>query len=113
MIFAHDLWGEKKSFGAFARMKSLNSVLSIYGYDLELIIFQVILFRCLKTIFFFYKNENSTLFKSSNLYFQYDPSVSQGPVYCAFLCIVSLGMSYLATSTMLLLSILAYSCVVS
>lgn len=36
-------------------MKSLNSVLSIYGYDLELIIFQVILFRCLKTIFFFTK----------------------------------------------------------
>lgn len=62
---------------------------------------------------FFYKNENSTLFKSSNVYFQCDPSFSRGPVDCAFLCIVSLGMSYLATSAMLLLSILAYSCVVS
>lgn len=42
MIFAHDLW-KKKSFGAFACMESLISAVSIYGYDLELITFQVIL----------------------------------------------------------------------
>jgi len=30
---------KKTSFGAFARMKSFNSVLSTYGYDLEFIIF--------------------------------------------------------------------------
>lgn len=51
-------------------MKSL--VWSTYGYDLTWVFcFQVILFIRLKTIIhfsFFYKNENSTLFKSSTFH---------------------------------------------
>lgn len=83
----------------------------LYGYDLELIIFQVI-FRCLKTILFFY-TKMKILHCSKVLIFIFIMTPLSVRDLCAFLCIVSLGMSYLAIAAILLLSMLAYSCVFS